>query len=114
LYESPKERFDAASRVYDDTENPALEEADSAMNFLASLDDARYLGFKSYVLNGVAAGASAIPVSVNDVQMKGAFLPETSKGKGVSGSSFATAHSSLRGKGHGKARSSRQPGSKFG
>jgi hypothetical protein len=56
-----KERFDAAQRAYDDSGNPHMEDVDCAIDFIAALDEHRYASFKAFILNGVAAGAFAIP-----------------------------------------------------
>jgi hypothetical protein len=54
-----KERFNNALKAYIDQKNPALEDKDVMMDFFRGLDNARYAGFKTEILNGLTSKAIA-------------------------------------------------------
>lgn len=62
-----RERFDDALWLYNEFDNPKMNERDIAMDFLLKLDDARYLDFKIGLVNNVNKGLLQWPGTVNDI-----------------------------------------------
>ncbi len=60
-----KERFNNALKAYVDQGNPALDDKDVAMDFFRGLDNARYAGFKTEILNGLTSKAIKQPENLN-------------------------------------------------
>ncbi len=48
-----KEQFNKALKAYVDQGNPKIGDEDVAMDFFRGLDNARYAGFKTEILNGL-------------------------------------------------------------
>jgi hypothetical protein len=61
-----KERFTNALKAYVDQKNPEMGDIDIAMDFFRGLDNGRYAGFKTEILNGLtAAKLITQPVNLN-------------------------------------------------
>jgi hypothetical protein len=60
-----KDRFNNAFKTYIDQKNPALDDKDVTMDFFQGLDNARYSGFKTKILNGLASKAIKQPKNLN-------------------------------------------------
>ncbi len=60
-----KERFNNALKAYIDQKNPALDDKDVAMDFFRGLDNARYAGFKTEILNELTTKAIKQPENLN-------------------------------------------------
>mmetsp|Transcript_22454 Transcript_22454/g.32166 ORF Transcript_22454/g.32166 Transcript_22454/m.32166 type:complete len:142 (+) Transcript_22454:456-881(+) len=64
------ERFEAATKAYEDQKNPNLSDKDKAFDFFDGLDQSRYAQFKTDVQNGMTAGSIDVDkalASVNKV-----------------------------------------------
>jgi hypothetical protein len=60
-----KERFNNTLNAYVDQGNPKMRDEDIVMDFFRGLDNARYTGFKTEILNGLTAKSIMQPANLN-------------------------------------------------
>ena len=102
-----KARFDSRYDAYKDQGNVELSEEDVAMDFLESLDRARYSDFIVETINDIAKGVMAPPKDVNQVYVLANTRLVVKRGTGALnvGASYATVEAS-------RAQKSKNSGSK--
>jgi hypothetical protein len=52
-------------KAYEDQKNPDMKDVDIAMDFFRGLDNGRYAGFKTEILNGLTAKSIVQPANLN-------------------------------------------------
>ena len=67
-----KEKFDTALDNYIQHGNPEVDEEDVAMDFYRGLDNGRYTGFKTNLINGINSGAIEQPDTLNSMYTQSA------------------------------------------
>jgi hypothetical protein len=64
-----KERFNNALKAYIEQKNPKMGDVDITMDFFRGLDNGRYAGFKTEILNGLTAKSITQPANLNDMYL---------------------------------------------
>jgi hypothetical protein len=85
-----KEWFDVALERYNDMENPKMDAADIATDFMRGLDNARYSKFKANLLNDLLVPGAKAPETLNTM------YPVSNVSRNGKGAVFATRADDLR------------------
>jgi hypothetical protein len=77
-----KEQFNNVLKVYADQGNPKITDEDIAMDFLRGLDNARYAGFKTEIMNLLTTEMLTQPANLNVMFQLKVDKKSREKGKG--------------------------------